>query len=245
MSRAFPDQLAQEFAAVVGALIAADAHVEPCEPAGTWDHVIQVGIGGKTSGTATFGVDRAGAATLSRLVMGLDEEPPEAAVVDTMKEVCGQAVGALLQQPDFKEARISGSAVEPVAPQSAPTCVRITAGPEFSAAVAVWLVLDVTSKTAAAAQPAIASAPANLDLILDIDLPLAVRFGETEMTLKRLTRLAPGSVIDLGRLPDDPVDVLVNGRLIARGEVVVVAGNYGVRVTEVISAADRLRTVTL
>jgi flagellar motor switch protein FliN/FliY len=86
-------------------------------------------------------------------------------------------------------------------------------------------------------------APHNLDLILDIDLPLTVRFGETDMTLLALTRLGPGSVIDLGRSPEDPVDILVNGRLVARGEVVVVSGNYGVRIVEVISAADRLRTV--
>jgi flagellar motor switch protein FliN/FliY len=64
------------------------------------------------------------------------------------------------------------------------------------------------------------------------------------MTLDALTRLGPGSVIDLGRSPDDPVDVLVNGRVVARGEVVVVAGSYGVRITEVVSAADRLRTMS-
>ena len=69
-----------------------------------------------------------------------------------------------------------------------------------------------------------------------------VRFGQTEMTLLELTRIAPGSVIDLARSPDDPVDVLVHGRLVARGEVVVVSGNYGVRITDVISAEDRLRT---
>jgi flagellar motor switch protein FliN/FliY len=80
-------------------------------------------------------------------------------------------------------------------------------------------------------------------MILDIDLPLSIRFGQTEMTLGELTSLGPGSVIDLGRAPEDPVDVLVHGRLVARGEVVVVSGNYGVRITDVISAADRLRTV--
>lgn len=85
--------------------------------------------------------------------------------------------------------------------------------------------------------------PSNLDVILDIDLPLAVRFGGTDMTIDALTRLGPGALIDLGRSPDEPVDVLVNGRMVARGEVVVVGGNYGVRVTEVVSAADRLRSM--
>jgi len=83
----------------------------------------------------------------------------------------------------------------------------------------------------------------NLDVILDIDLPLSVRFGTTDLTMDALTRLGPGALIDLGRTPDEPVDLLVNGRLVARGEVVVVSGNYGVRVLEVVSAADRLRSM--
>lgn len=84
--------------------------------------------------------------------------------------------------------------------------------------------------------------PQNLEVILDIELPMSVVFGQTEMTLDALTKLGPGSVIDLGRSPDEFVDVLVNGRRVARGEVVVVGGNYGVRVREVVSAADRIKT---
>jgi flagellar motor switch protein FliN/FliY len=83
----------------------------------------------------------------------------------------------------------------------------------------------------------------NLEVILDIDMPLSVRFGEAVLSLDLLTRLGPGSLIELSRQPDDPVDVLINGRLVARGEVVVVSGNYGVRVTEVVSAAERLRSM--
>ena len=63
------------------------------------------------------------------------------------------------------------------------------------------------------------------------------------MTLSHLTRLGPGSVIDLHRSADEPVEVLVSGKVIARGEVVVVEGNYGVRVTEVVSTADRIRSL--
>lgn len=85
-----------------------------------------------------------------------------------------------------------------------------------------------------------ASLAKNLGVILDIDLPLVVRFGETQMLLGALTELTPGSVIDLARSPDDPVDVLVNGKLVARGEVVVVAGSYGVRITDIVNPADRI-----
>ncbi len=77
-----------------------------------------------------------------------------------------------------------------------------------------------------------------LDVILDIDLPMVVRFGHTEMTIEALTRIGEGSVIDLGRSPHEPVDLLVSGRLVARGEVVVVSGHYGVRVLELVSGEN-------
>jgi flagellar motor switch protein FliN len=73
-----------------------------------------------------------------------------------------------------------------------------------------------------------------LDVILDIDLQMVVRFGQTEMTVEALTRIGEGSVIDLGRSPHEPVDLLVAGRLMARGEVVVVAGHYGIRIIELV-----------
>src|SRR4029077_20615096 len=71
-----------------------------------------------------------------------------------------------------------------------------------------------------------------LEAVMDVDLPLIVRFGRTVMPLRALADLTPGSVVDMGRPPDEPVDLLVGERLIARGEVVIVGGNYGVRITE-------------
>jgi flagellar motor switch protein FliN/FliY len=82
-----------------------------------------------------------------------------------------------------------------------------------------------------------------IDVILDIDLPLVVRFGRTELPLKALTRLGPGSVIDLGRSPDDPVEVLVSNRVVARGEVVIVSGSYGIRIIDVVSQRERVRSM--
>lgn len=71
-----------------------------------------------------------------------------------------------------------------------------------------------------------------LDAVLEVDLPLVVRFGRAVMPLRALAELGPGSVIDMGRSPDEPVELLVGDRLVARGEVVIVGGNYGVRITE-------------
>jgi flagellar motor switch protein FliN/FliY len=84
---------------------------------------------------------------------------------------------------------------------------------------------------------------ARLDAILDIDLPVVVRFGRSELPLRAVTRLAPGSVIDLGRSPDDPVELLVSDRVVARGEVVVVGGNYGIRIVDVVSPSERMRSM--
>lgn len=82
------------------------------------------------------------------------------------------------------------------------------------------------------AQSAAAQNDPRLDAVLDVDLPLVVRFGRAIMPLRALADLGPGSVIDMGRSPDEPVELLVGDRLIARGEVVIVGGNYGVRITE-------------
>ncbi len=83
----------------------------------------------------------------------------------------------------------------------------------------------------------------NLDLIMDIDLPLSVRFGQTEMLLEDILKLGNGSVIELDRTAEEPVDLLVNNRLLARGEVVVADGHYAIRVTQVESPAERIRSL--
>lgn len=87
------------------------------------------------------------------------------------------------------------------------------------------------------------SVHSRIDVILDIDLPVVVRFGHTELPLRALTRLGPGSVIDLGRTPDDPAEVMVSDRVVARGEVVIVGGNYGIRILDVVSPSERMRSM--
>jgi len=83
----------------------------------------------------------------------------------------------------------------------------------------------------------------NIDLILDVELEVAVSFGETQMPLRDVLKLGVGSVIELERGVNDPVTILVNEKPIARGEVVMVDGNYGVKVLEVESTADRIRSL--
>lgn len=82
-------------------------------------------------------------------------------------------------------------------------------------------------------------APKNFERLLDVELGVVVRFGVTTVPLRDVVRMGAGSMIELSRAVDEPVELLVNGRVLARGEVVVVDGYYGVRVTEIGPAAAR------
>jgi flagellar motor switch protein FliN/FliY len=75
--------------------------------------------------------------------------------------------------------------------------------------------------------------PSNLKLVMDVELNISLRFGQRQLPLREVLELANGSVIELDRQVDDPIELLLNGKVIARGEAVIVDGNYGVRVTEV------------
>lgn len=87
-------------------------------------------------------------------------------------------------------------------------------------------------------------ADVNLDLILDVDVSLSLRVGSTEISIRELMNLAEGSVVALDRSANEPLDVLVNGTLIAHGEIVVVDGKFGVRLTDVVSPKDRIETLS-
>lgn len=73
----------------------------------------------------------------------------------------------------------------------------------------------------------------NLDLVMDVELDVTLRFGKRQMTLREVLELTSGSVVELDRQVDEPVELLLDGKVIARGEAVVIDGNYGLRVTEV------------
>lgn len=80
----------------------------------------------------------------------------------------------------------------------------------------------------------------NLDLILDIPLKVTVELGRTKMVVSELLNLGQGSVIELNKLAGEPMEVLVNDKLVARGEAVVVNEKFGVRLTDIISPAERV-----
>ena len=91
-----------------------------------------------------------------------------------------------------------------------------------------------------------ANAPAggmNLNLILDVMVTLSLEVGRVQMPVRELLQLAPGAIVELNRLATEPLDVLVNGVRIARGELVVVDDKFGIRLTDVVSPAERMEQV--
>jgi flagellar motor switch protein FliN/FliY len=258
---ALASALINELANAIGALLGAKATAEPSasEIQPTW--TVTIAVGDPSPGSVTVGLTDADCTQLVRASLGEDAELSEAAIVDMLHRVMAQAVAALRENPLGKGLLfcVETPSRLTTAPEEPAQFYSMALSPTLSPVVAVWTVfespagastLSSGTRTGSSSMSVLksgkgtsAAVPSNLDVILDIDLPLSVSFGQTDLSLETLTRLGPGSVIDLGRSPDDPVDVLVNGRLVARGEVVVVGGNYGVRILEVVSAADRVRSL--
>jgi flagellar motor switch protein FliN/FliY len=251
--------LVEELGIVISAMIDSPASVNPGAPAMGKQWIAQVAVKGPLTGGLTVVFDHEGAVAMTRVMTGIDGDMPDEAVVDTLREVTAQAVGALVLKPVAKSAAMNVASVvaaEDRVPEGEWTAYGVAAEKlPAPLSVTTWGGVSVadTAGPVAVAKPAPAAVAApvsneraledRIDVLLDIDLPLVVRFGRTEMPLKALTRLGPGSVIDLGRSPDDPVEVLVSNRVVARGEVVVVSGSYGIRILDVVSQRERVRSV--
>jgi flagellar motor switch protein FliN len=182
---------------------------------------------------------RSGAEALVRTSAVPQPAPTEAQVIAALKELGNHVTAAFDTSAFGVTLRVADVAAVPRMPAPAEG-VAFEVLPKDRDNV--WVMLAGQFEPNAAGASALAPSQ-TLDVIMDIDLPLVVRFGRTEVSLRTLTSLGPGSVIDLGRAPDEPVDVLISNRVVARGEVVIVAGNYGVRVQDVVSPAERARSL--
>jgi len=83
----------------------------------------------------------------------------------------------------------------------------------------------------------------NIDMLLDVTLPVSIELGRTALKIEDILNLGPGSVVELDKLAGEPVDILINEKILAKGEVVVVDENFGVRITSMISPQDRIRSL--
>ncbi|SDT96452.1 flagellar motor switch protein FliN [Halopseudomonas salegens] len=101
--------------------------------------------------------------------------------------------------------------------------------------------MEEFSQSSGGQQPMSAGDSPNLDVILDIPVTISMEVGNTDITIRNLLQLNQGSVVELDRLAGEPLDVMVNGTLIAHGEVVVVNEKFGIRLTDVISPSERIK----
>jgi flagellar motor switch protein FliN len=253
LNREFFAALIDELAVVIGAMIDATPNVVPGAPAMGRQWVAAIRAEGGLEGVVTLVLDYDGSLTVTKVMTGIDGDVPTEALIDTLREVLAQAISALALKPVARGAKLSLARLDEqndlvpegewgahsIAAEKLPTPLSLT----------VWGSVSVPKPepapvaAPAPAAPAAAASDPRIEVLLDIDLPLVVRFGRTELPLRQLTRLGPGSVIDLGRSPDDPVEVLVSNRVVARGEVVVVSGSYGIRILDVVSQRERVRSM--
>lgn len=190
---------------------------------------------------------------------GIDEDDP-ATAKSTFVEVLGQAFSMLARSVSGRTrspwASTEGCEVADPPESMAWTAIDIS----FSDGQAEQLLaafddvllsgLGHTETALVSGEREVAPAPAapvekskTLDLLLDVELPVSVSFGRAQLSLKDVIKLTTGSIVELNRTISEPVEVIVNNCVIARGEVVVVEGNFGVRIQQVVSREERLRTL--
>jgi flagellar motor switch protein FliN len=247
--------ISTRFAGVMQSVVTPDAEALPFDGAVAPGWLVPCELAGPATGTWYLAITGDDAANLaSRVLMKESASPDE--IGEALQELTAQAFSGIGQEEPFTGLTVSvgkpaTAPVAPGAPVGSFACrLDETNTLQFgcsyaagSATPARPVAAPAPVASAAAVAPVAEKMPDNLELILDIDMPLTVRFGEATVSIEALSKLGPGSLVELSRQPDDPVDVLINGRLVARGEVVVVAGNYGVRVTQVVSADERMRTL--
>ncbi|MGE5676287.1 MAG: flagellar motor switch protein FliN [Mycobacterium leprae] len=168
------------------------------------------------------------------------QQPEPAAPV--LPQAAGETTPALPAEMEVTPVEVPATQPAAPAPALAPTPAP-TPDAEVAAAAAAAVVDPTPSAPSVAPAPAAAvPPPRNLELLKDVVLQVTVELGRTHRKLKDVLALAPGSVMELDRLANEQVDVMVNGRPIAKAEVVVVDENYGARVTTVVSPGERVRT---
>lgn len=232
----FASALAAEVGAALGRRLGERVHLNPAEHWGETSCIATIPISGRARGGATVFVDREALVALGERV-GLTANPNDQALIDVAASLVDDALTTLQAQPGFATLAFGAIAVTmtPGGERAPLTAVVATLASGPRCAIAVGADLEMQ------AEPE----DERLETVLDFDLPLVVRFGRSVMPLKALAALGPGAMIDLGRSPDQPVEIVMGEKVLALGEVVVVSGNYGVRVTELTGSKASMRAAAL
>ena len=203
---------------------------------------------GVLQGNAAFQLLKSDARSLGQKLL---KEPADAsselnaehkkAIEGLLRQVAEQTAAALKTQ--YGETSLQVSSVDPPTWAGVTVVLVASAGPAGTLSVQVRFSNDMLASLPVAAEtpnPPPVEAPvavdSNLDLLLGVDLSLTLRFGQRTLTLREILDLSSGSVIELDRRVQEPADLLLGDKLIARGEVVIVDSNYGLRITEVCDA---------
>jgi flagellar motor switch protein FliN len=234
MSRRLAALLAGEMAARLAAAPRHEVTLDPSEPETGPGLRLSFKIAGPMTGTALVWFPTSTGANAARAAGGPERPVSPDDVSRVLREAAGQALVRVAETPEFATLEITMSGVTPASAPHGATHSAFAFADGSVGFVAASAMLVTTEAPAA---------NGNLELVLDVELPLVVRFGRTVMSLKALSGLGPGSIVDMGRSPDDPVELLVSDKVVAYGEVVIVDGNYGLRITDLVSRSDRLRAV--
>jgi flagellar motor switch protein FliN len=231
-------------------------------PTFVWKHTFS-GLSGE-AGAIVSEPDMLAVGQFVMTAAGVDESSPEE-LKSTFRECLGQAFSVLARAMTGKlqrEVTVGPGAEGQVASDGSWGKLQLVLGNQ---AVTLFIGLqtqlleqfNVAPKAVAQAAGAggpgsvpVASTPRSsaeesktFDLLLDVELPVSVSFGHAQVPLKDVLKLTTGSIVELSRAVVEPVDIVVNNCVIARGEVVVVEGNFGVRIQQVISRSERLRSL--
>jgi flagellar motor switch protein FliN/FliY len=221
---------------------------------------------GEAAGSIHFALDSNGAVSMGHKLLvaaGLEGESDETAV-ETLGEVFSQTTGGLAStfSARLKKEVVAQPLAKVAAPARADHVIAYRLATSDGGVLELSSVLDASLVTALTLQPpeppakslitatatAVTPPPPipstrNLELLLDVELPVSVSFGRAQLQLKDVIKLTTGSIVELNRSVSEPVDIIVNNCVIARGEVVVVEGNFGVRIKQIVSKEDRLRSL--
>jgi len=246
--------------AVVGQIAGSTLAVEltlaaPAEvpPADGQDLLFMVVAGGSLQGEMKLRVPRIAVLSLGQLFL---QEAQDAAAEITpdhrdalqelFRQIAGQVATELNERWGQAQLRVEAGTVATWSAASQGWWVTAAGAPcrmlvEWQLSSALVLALQPKAEQKPASEPARTMAlPVNkMDLLMDVELEVVLRFGQRTMTLREIMELDAGSIVELDRQVHDPAELLLEGKLIAQGEVVVVDGNYGLRVLEVISSPDK------
>ncbi len=227
-----PQALLEQLRRVLASALGAPVQLVPGTMAASgWR--LRVSVAGEQALNLTF--DAEGATALAA-AMGSGTPKPED-IAAALRELCSHAFAGTAA--DGADVQISAAQPVEESPVQGITVVGLSCD-KLTAPLAVSLGRDaLADSNRAATVKTERNEPGRLGVLMDIELPMVVRFGCTDMPLKALSNLGPGSLIDLSRAPEDPVEVLVGGRVVAHGEVVVVSGSYGIRIVDVVEGRSQ------